>query len=1489
MVDEIERHINELGGHSAIRKIFLANNGMAALKFVLSLEEYSFRIFGRQVFQFYGMATPADKESGAEYIAKLDRYVDVPDGHSAETFGNVPLVVGCAKSLGADCVWPGWGHASENSDLPRALEQAGIRFLGPTERAMAALGDKVSSNRLCEECGVKSIPWKEVQDVRDCETFRREHGLPLMLKASRGGGGKGIREIHREERMAVLLEEVHREVPGEVFITKLVRRARHLELQVVADLLGGVEILGGRDCTLQRRNQKLVEEAPITVASPEVVEKMKADAKKLVAASGYTGVATVEFLYDMDSKEVNSRLQVEHPVTDLLFGTNLCAAQVLLASGVSVQAALQSSLCMSPGKGPWGTNPEDRHVLGARIVAENAEDGFQPSSGSVRVLFQGHRNAFGVFSIVDGKILACSDSQFGHVFHVGRGRKEAIDGLRAALSNVRVSGVKTPIRHIQRLLGSDEFKENEHTTKFAESLFPQRRIEELAVLAFCAVASDKAENSLEFVYRGERFKTETSRVSEREVAVEMNGSVAVVKYERLGEHWIIIRERNARVAVIQSGSSYDLVLFGETHTFELDTGDDKFYSPTHGKIIRFLRQSAEEGEEYVQIEVMKMIVTLKAPRSGKIVPLKGPGCEIVRGEALAQVAGGRDRKNGRTFEGKLTQTGEPVDYTPGIFRGFPVPRSLWIYSNSPERMEEAYVLYKGMLRGKTERRTADEYMTEYSKQIVQMDVNKESAYRMHKILEEVLFYVGTKEQNRKLFAPFHKLASHLFRSMSPEHMGELGSPSLVGANEVHLSLDRRMSISADSTRRLFVTYTIAVDTPASLEIVLKRVIVAVLNASFSSPKEFLNNQVTLHIGLETGRDFSDCARKLYEKYREEIIRAGIYDLHIVMGEGKAHHRFLYEKGYLEYSRDVCGKRSTMVEGHEVPATGKRATDGWRIQRNKAIVAGTTYIRDFVELVLLLLEEKSPSCKEIFLVSGPEGKETEESGGVHYSVCGESEECSACEEIGMKAWEIETEGNPFILLGHDITHKSGAFSVLEDIFFALVSRRARRNGVPLVYVSANSGAKIDMLEDLKREVKIHVTKKGELVFYLEKRVCEQMKGKVVASTMDLEGREVCRVESVVGYRGMGVENLSYSALIAREMAESYEKIFTLTYVTGRGVGIGAYLARLGHRVIQKENSPLILTGYQALNRLLGHKKYASNIDLGGPGVLGRNGVVHQVVQNEVDGALEILRWLDFYFTSSQKRSFVWSEGEAIPESANEQEIVDHLFDKGTFNEYQRGWAPNVVVGRAKICGVSCGAIFPAVGTGREGRSWTENVITTEGAEKISQAIEDFGREGLDVFVLVHWKGFAAGDQDMLDGVLKTGSNIVRSIGNSRTKIFVYLGPNAELRGGAWVVFDKMIGKQVTFMSHPTGRGGVMQPDGTMEIKFKEEERRKMIERSGYIAEDSLLVEAGRALCDMHDSSTRMKMMGAIHEVISLDVLRKAVVKCFTREADHTGLT
>ena len=427
-----------------MRRILIANRGEIALRVVRACRDLGIAPVVAH--------SEADRDSLPVRLA--DAAVPVGPAPAARSYLDQEAVIAAAKETGCDAVHPGYGFLSENPEFARAVEAAGLVFIGPPPEAMRAVGDKVEARRLMAKAGVPIIPGLEERsnDGEAIAAFARRAGYPILIKAAAGGGGKGMRVVRSEAELAPALRLARSEAKGAfgddgVYAEKLLEGVRHVEIQVIADAHGNAVHLGERECSLQRRHQKLVEEAPSLAVSADLRRRMGELALLAVRASGYRNAGTVEFLLDREGNpyfmEVNARLQVEHPVTELVTGIDLVRAQIEVASGRPLSFRQEEIA-------PCGW------AIECRILAEDPASGFHPCPGRIAAL----RLPAGPGVRVDTALQAGDeislhyDALIAKLLTWGRDRDEAIRRMRRALLEFRVAGIRTTIPfHLEVLAG----------------------------------------------------------------------------------------------------------------------------------------------------------------------------------------------------------------------------------------------------------------------------------------------------------------------------------------------------------------------------------------------------------------------------------------------------------------------------------------------------------------------------------------------------------------------------------------------------------------------------------------------------------------------------------------------------------------------------------------------------------------------------------------------------------------------------------------------------------------------------------------------------------------------------------------------------------------------------------------------------------------------------------------------------------------------------
>ena len=439
------------------KKILIANRGEIALRIIRTCKEMNIRTVA--------VYSTADKES--LHVRFADEAVCIGPPASRDSYLNIPRIIAAAEITNADAIHPGYGFLSENSRFSAICREHGIKFIGATPEQIDAMGDKASAKETMKKAGVPTIPGSEglLNGVEDAKKTAKKIGYPIIMKATAGGGGKGMRVVWKEEDIEKALETAQTEAAASfgndgMYMEKFIEEPRHIEIQVAGDQYGKACHLSERDCSIQRRHQKLAEETPSPFMTEKLREEMGDAAIKATLATNYEGVGTIEFLVDKHSKfffmEMNTRIQVEHPVTEEVINYDLIKEQIKIAAGVPIS-----------GKNHFPT----MHAIECRINAEDPYNDFRPSPGKITGLHQPGGQGVRVDSHIYAgyTIPPYYDSMIAKLITVAQTREEAIQTMERALSEFVIEGVKTTIPFHQQLLQNEEFRKGNYTTKFLET------------------------------------------------------------------------------------------------------------------------------------------------------------------------------------------------------------------------------------------------------------------------------------------------------------------------------------------------------------------------------------------------------------------------------------------------------------------------------------------------------------------------------------------------------------------------------------------------------------------------------------------------------------------------------------------------------------------------------------------------------------------------------------------------------------------------------------------------------------------------------------------------------------------------------------------------------------------------------------------------------------------------------------------------------------
>ncbi len=447
------------------KKILIANRGEIALRVICACKELGIK----------AVAVYSEPDRNSLHVRFADEALCIGPARAGESYLNIPAVISAAEIANVDAIHPGYGLLSENANFAHVCETSGLKFIGPPPEIIRMMGEKDKARQAMKRCGVPILPGSDGVMASEAEAaeWAKQVGFPVIVKASAGGGGRGMRVIRSAEELPRMFQAAHSEAAsafgnGDLYMEKFIERPRHIEFQVLADEHGNVISLGERDCSIQRRHQKLIEESPSPAVSPDLRKKMNAILEKTMKEIGYVNAGTVEFLMDEDGSlhfiEMNTRIQVEHPVTEFVTGVDLVKSQILIAAGAKLTDLVHSPIV------PKG------HSIECRINAEHPER-FTPSAGKITVFNAPGGNGVRVDTAQyqDGVVPPYYDSLIAKLIVYGKDRPEAIARMKRALDMFIVEGIHTSIALHKRILQEPDFEAGNFDTKFMERFMPQKK------------------------------------------------------------------------------------------------------------------------------------------------------------------------------------------------------------------------------------------------------------------------------------------------------------------------------------------------------------------------------------------------------------------------------------------------------------------------------------------------------------------------------------------------------------------------------------------------------------------------------------------------------------------------------------------------------------------------------------------------------------------------------------------------------------------------------------------------------------------------------------------------------------------------------------------------------------------------------------------------------------------------------------------------------
>ena len=663
-----------------MHKLLIANRGEIACRIIKTCRKLGIKT----------VAVYSDADTNSLFVQMADEAFNIGPSPSSQSYLSVEKIVAAVKKTGATMVHPGYGFLSENKNFAWALEKEGVIFVGPSNHSIQMMGDKIESKKLAIEAGVNTVPGHMGIIKNDIEAVEiaKKIGFPVMVKASAGGGGKGMRIVWKEEEMSEAFLSASNEARNSfsddrIFIEKFIEQPRHIEIQVIADKFDNVVCLGERECSIQRNNQKVIEEAPSPFLDEATRQKMYEQSKALARKVKYFSAGTIEYIVDKNRNfyflEMNTRLQVEHPVTELITGFDIVELMIKIALGEKL-----------------GFTQEQVQLKGwameSRIYAEDPSRGFLPSSGRINLYIEPEENEnirvdSGVYE--GGEVSMFYDAMIAKLCSYGKNRLEAIEHMKQALGSFAISGVSHNISFLETIMKNERFVSGNLSTAFIKEEFPagfsgselNSQIEEVLIASAMQIFLKNYERN---GHMTGQLRNRQKQISDRWVVMIDEKSYLVTILEKsegflslecdrrkieVSNNWnngqklfrgvvngqqvgVKIRENNNTGSYLMQYSGLDAFVcvysprIAELHKFmpkiQKNPKPTNLTSPITGKVIRFKVAEGDEvqpGQELVVIEAMKMENIIRSDHNVKIEKIKfGEGEAVGIGEVLIEYA-----------------------------------------------------------------------------------------------------------------------------------------------------------------------------------------------------------------------------------------------------------------------------------------------------------------------------------------------------------------------------------------------------------------------------------------------------------------------------------------------------------------------------------------------------------------------------------------------------------------------------------------------------------------------------------------------------------------------------------------------------------------------------------------------------------------------------------------------------------------------------------